>query len=86
MEFFGSLFSRFWTEYGDTEIYGVNLRIQFQYGEIRTGKNFTFGYFSHSEVYGLTPVKPQNYSVFSRNANQKIPQDLSGFVRDMTRK
>ena len=32
----------------NTEIYAVNLRIQSEYGEIRTRKNFVFGHFSRS--------------------------------------
>ena len=31
----------------NSEIYSVNLRIQFEYGKIRTRKNSVFGHFSH---------------------------------------
>ena len=34
----------------NTEIYGVNLRIQSEYRKIRTKKNSVFGHFSRSEV------------------------------------
>ena len=33
----------------NTEIYGVNLRIQSECGKIRTRKNSVFGHFFHSE-------------------------------------
>ena len=39
---FWSVFSRIRTEYGDL------LRIQFEYGKIRTRKNSVFGHFSRS--------------------------------------
>ena len=32
----------------DTEVYGVNLRIQSEYKKIRIRKNFVFGHFSRS--------------------------------------
>ena len=32
----------------NTEIYGINLHIQFEYGEIETRKNSAFGHFSRS--------------------------------------
>ena len=31
------------------EIYGVNIRIQLEYGKIRTRNNYVFGHFSRSE-------------------------------------
>ena len=33
----------------NTEIYGVNLRIQSEYGKIRTRKHFIFGHFSRTD-------------------------------------
>ena len=33
----------------NTEIYGVNIRIQLEYGKIRTRNNYVFGHFSRSE-------------------------------------
>ena len=59
-----SVFSRIRTEYEEmwsisfpafglnTERYGVSLRIQSEYGKIRTRKNSVFGYFSRSEIFG----------------------------------
>ena len=35
----------------NTEIYGVNLRIQSEYWKIQTRKNSIFGHFSRSEKY-----------------------------------
>ena len=35
----------------NTEIYGVNLRIQSEYRKIRTRKNSAFGHFSRSVFY-----------------------------------
>ena len=40
----------------NTEIYEVNLRIQSQYGKIRTRKNPVFGHFSRSIIYSLSHV------------------------------
>ena len=39
----------------NTEIYGVNLRIQCKYKKIRTRKNSVFGHFSHSDKL-LIPI------------------------------
>ena len=36
------------------EIYAVNIRIQFEYGRIRTRKTSVFGHFSHSELVLIT--------------------------------
>ena len=50
-EFFWSVFSRIRTEYGDLlrkSLYCVNLRIQSEYGKMRTRKNLVFGHFSNS--------------------------------------
>ena len=44
--FFWSVFSRIRTEYGQTR---SSLRIQSEYGKIRTRKNSVFGHFSRSE-------------------------------------
>ena len=41
-------FPAFWL---NTEIYSVNLRIQFEYGKIRTRRNTVFGHFSGSVKY-----------------------------------
>ena len=43
--FFWSVFSRSGL---NTEIYAVNLGIQFEYGKIETRKNSVFGHFSHN--------------------------------------
>ena len=41
----------------NTEIYGVNLRVQSEYGKIRTRKNSIFGHFSRSDfVHLYAPV------------------------------
>ena len=37
----------------NTEIYGANLRIQPEYGKIRTRKNTVFEYFSGSDTHKL---------------------------------
>ena len=36
------------------EIYAVNIRIQFEYGRIRTRKTSVFGHFSHSKLVLIT--------------------------------
>ena len=41
----------------NTEIYGVNLQIQSEYGKIRTRKNSVFGYFSRSYDQGVEDFK-----------------------------
>ena len=42
----------------NTEIYGVNIRIQTEYREIRTRKSSVFGHFSRSViVFGATSFK-----------------------------
>ena len=38
----------------NTEIYGVNLRIQSEYRKIRTRENSVFGHFSHSAWLNLS--------------------------------
>ena len=43
--FFWSVFSVFWL---NTDIYIVNIRIQSEYGKMRTTKNSIFGHFLHS--------------------------------------
>ena len=37
----------------ESEIYPVNLRIQSEYGKIRTTKNSVFGHYSHSEIKNM---------------------------------
>ena len=41
----------------NTEIYRVNLRIQFEYGKIRTRKNSVFEHFSHSGLNHYFAIK-----------------------------
>ena len=67
--FFWSVFSLFRL---NAEIYRVSFRIQFEYGKIRTRKNFVFGHFSRSglletgiEKSPYTLGNMTNHAVFS---------------------
>ena len=46
----------------NTERYGVSLRIQFEYGKIRTSKNSVFGHFTYSVEYISNSESSQLFS------------------------
>ena len=49
---YGAFSGQYFPVFGlNTEIYGVNLRIQSEYREIRTRKNSVFGHFSRSAMF-----------------------------------
>ena len=58
MSKYGVFFGQYFPLYGlNTEIFGVNLRIQSEYGKIRTRKNHVFANFSRSEYISKTSRK-----------------------------
>ena len=63
-EYFGPYFPVFGR---NTEIYGVNFRIQFEYGKIRTKKYSVFGDFSRSESVTDFIIKCDSYYKVRRN-------------------
>ena len=51
----------------NTEIYGINLRIQLRYWKIRTRKNSVFGHFARSEkVFKIVIIKSWSWETWNR--------------------
>ena len=51
----------------NTEIYGVNLRIKYEYRKMRTRKNSVFGHFSRSARFAEMKFQPVQLDRFHPN-------------------
>ena len=54
----------------NTEIYGVHLRIQYEYRKIWTRKNSVFGHFSPSNIYFKLPINSSFVHMIQKTVNE----------------